>query len=89
MDAAIQFIMVQGGWGAWFITVCWVIYMFTTGKFVSSREHKDRMEDYKDRLRLEAEEKEFYREALIATSEMGTIITKSRMDIKGRRQKDD
>ncbi len=99
MDAIAKFIAEQGWLGIWLLTISYFVWMFSNGKLISIREHRSRVEDVlresearvedlKERLRDEQKSSEFWREAALTSAEMGTIITKAKVSMTGRRTDD-
>lgn len=82
MEAAIHFIQENGGWGAWFLTVAWIVWMVSTDRFMTP----GRKRDLEERLRSEIENKEFWREAATLSTEMGSLLSKAK--VAGRRRDD-
>lgn len=100
MEAVVDFVMEYGGWGAWFLTVCFGVYMLLKGNVLSVREHEGRIEDkdkyhdkriedYQHRLNAEIKENEWLRDALLSSTEMGAMLTKVKTPRGGRRQDDE
>lgn len=99
MEALVEFVSNQGGWGAWFLTVTGALYFLFKGKVILIREHEtrlfdtqkhyeNRLGDYRERLDAEIRENEWLRDALLSSTEMGAILTKSKTALSGRRHDD-
>ncbi len=82
MDSAVQFVQDNGGWGAWFLTVAWVVWMVSTDRFMTP----GRKRDLENRLASETEDKEFWREAATLSTEIGSLLSKAK--VAGRRSTD-
>lgn len=75
-----------GGWGSWFLTVVWMVWAVMTDRLVTPGRHRERIEELQDRLARTQEDKEFWRQAATASSELGALLGKAR--VEGRRRED-